>query len=232
VDLVSEITALVSSRGDMYRLLARLYQVEVDAALLAGMSQTDWAVESDEPGIREGYRLLGAYLSQLGPDTVTDLAVDYARLFLGAGLAETGAAFPYESVYTHPDRLIMQDARDQVVQLYRAEGLDKIAEWNVPEDHIALEFEFMAHLCQKACQALATGDRPGASAYLEKQKSFLDQHLCKWIPGLCADIRRNAATDFYRGVALATEGYLHVDQALVDKLVAEVEVPAPSLALA
>jgi anaerobic sulfite reductase subunit A len=48
----------------------------------------------------------------------------------------------------------MQEARDQVVALYRAKGLDKVAELELPEDHIALEFEFMAHLCQEMQSAV------------------------------------------------------------------------------
>ena len=37
---------------------------------------------------------------------------------------------------------MMQDARDEVLVLYRAFGLDKQESWKEGEDHIALELEF------------------------------------------------------------------------------------------
>ena len=41
---------------------------------------------------------------------------------------------------------MMQEARDEVLAVYRSEGLDKLPSWKESEDHIALELEFMAVL--------------------------------------------------------------------------------------
>jgi putative dimethyl sulfoxide reductase chaperone len=115
---VSEMTTLLSNRTSLYSLLARLYLIEVDQPLLDQMTKLDLAVEANEPHIDDGYRRLANYLSHLNPDAVTDLAVDYARVFLSAGIENGEAAFPYESVYTSPQHLIMQEARDQVLGFY------------------------------------------------------------------------------------------------------------------
>ena len=45
--------------------------------------------------------------------------------FLGAGIAEGLVAFPFESVYTSKDRLVMQDAYEQVLRIYRSNGVEK-----------------------------------------------------------------------------------------------------------
>jgi len=55
---------------------------------------------------------------------LNDLAVDYARIFLGVGIAEGSAAYPYESVYTSKKRIIMQDTLDQVKAMYVAKGIN------------------------------------------------------------------------------------------------------------
>ncbi len=221
MDRFSEIAQLAANRAGLYGLLARLYESEIDDALLAEMAGADLGIETDEPELGEGYRMLAGYLAHPGPDAVTDLAVDYARVFLGAGIIGDHAAYPYESVYTSPDHLIMQDARDQVLALYRDEGLDKSEELDVPEDHVGLEFEFMAHLCRKSQEALTRQDESAASDSFAQQKAFLEEHLLRWVPDFCSDILAYAGTDFYRGIAKITRGFLQMEHALLGELIEE-----------
>ena len=167
-----ELEKLISNRGSMYGFLARIYRVEVDRELLEQMAKMDLSLEVDVSEISEGYRMLKGFLEQLRESSLTDLAVEYARIFLGAGLGRGEGAYPYESVYTSPDRLVMQEARDQVLKIYREEGLDRAEEFSEPEDHIAFELEFMAYLCQKTAEALKDGERGSVLGYLKKQKDF------------------------------------------------------------
>jgi len=219
MDRKHPIAELVSNRASMYSLLARWFRIEVDQELLDQMAKMDFSVEADQPDIAEGYRMLKGFLASVSPDTLTDLAVDYAGAFLGAGKTVGGAAFPYESVYTSLGGLIMQDARDQVLRLYREEGLDRSEELEVPEDHLALELEFMAYLCQKTLESLEAGHDPTVAEYLGKQKTFLHQHLLNWVPSFCADTQQFAQTDFYKAAAKVTHGFLKMEQVLIDGLV-------------
>ncbi len=218
---VSDMTTLLANRASLYSLLARLYLIEVDQPTLDQMKKMDLAVVADEPDIEDGYQRLANFLSHLNSDTVTDLAVDYARVFLCAGIESGEAAFPYESVYTSPQHLIMQEARDQVLGFYYAHGLDRADNLEVPEDHVALELEFMARLCQTARDALIAGDLPAVTKALDAQKAFLEQHLAKWVPPFCDDVLKYAQTDFYIAVAKITRGFLRMEIPLVDQLIAE-----------
>ncbi len=217
-----EFEELISNRGGLYGFLARIYRVEVDQELLDQMGKMNLPVEVDVPEISEGYRMLKGFLEHLRERTVTDLAVEYARIFLGAGLARGDGAYPYESVYTSPKRLVMQDARDQVLKIYREEGLDRAEEFNEPEDHIAFELEFMAYLCQKTTEALKEGDKGRTLGYLKKQKDFLEKHLIPWVPAFCDDVQRVARGDFYRAVAKITVGCLGMEQELIGQLIDEI----------
>ncbi len=224
---ISEHSELMSNRESFYRFLGRLYKVEVDQALLDRMKCLRFPVECGETELAEGYRMLENYLARPEPDALTDLAVDFAKVFLGAGIAdETAVAYPYESVYTSPDRLIMQDARDQVVAAYRSKGLDKAEALDVPEDHIALELEFMACLCREAQDLVAADDGQPVSGGIKEQRDFLVQHLLNWVPAFCADVQKFAETDFYKAVAKITNGYLNMEQAIIEDWIADTAVQA------
>lgn len=218
----TELEMLISNRGSTYTLLARIYRTEVEQELLERMGGMSLPVEIDVPEMSEGYRMLKDYLAHPTGSMLTGLAVDYARIFLGAG-ATGNVAYPYESVYTSPDRLVMQDARDEVLKLYREEGLDRAEEFNEPEDHIALELEFMAHLCQKTTEALKDGNKGLAPGYMKKQQDFLEKHLIPWVPTFCNDIQRLAREDFYKAVARITVGYLSMEKDLIGELMDEIQ---------
>jgi TorA maturation chaperone TorD len=213
-----DLEQLLLNRCSMYGFLARLYRTEVDQEFLDQMSEMDLSMEVDVPEIRDGYRMLRDYLDRPGETIITDLAVDYARVFLGAGQGEKNGAYPYESVYTSEERLVMQEARDQVLKLYREEGLERSEAIVEPEDHLSLELEFMAHLCRRAAEAMNAGDHAGALDYLQKQQQFLDQHLLAWVPAFCDDVQRLARESFYQAVAKITAGYLGMERELIADL--------------
>lgn len=214
---------LIADRGSLYGFLSRLYREEVDRELLDRMAKIDWPVKDNSPEISEGCWLLKNYLGRQNERTLFDLATDYAGIFLVAG-AGGECAYPYESVYTSPLRLVMQDARDQVLKLYRESGLDKSAESNELEDHIAFELEFMSYLSYGAARALKAGDKEPALSFLKKQKHFLKEHLANWVPAFCRDIERIAGEDFYKAVAKITTGYMHLEQGSIDELIDAIKV--------
>jgi TorA maturation chaperone TorD len=209
---------LISNRGNMYGFLSRIYREEVDPELLDQIAKMDLCKKVESPEISEGYQTLHDYLNHQTEKTHFDLATDFASIFLVAG-EKNDCAYPYESIYTSPLRLVMQDARDQVLKSYRENGLDRSPEVNEPEDHIAFELEFMSYLCHRIIQALKSEDKDLALRLLNKQKSFLEEHLAKWVPDFCKDIERIAEEDFYKAMAKITNGYLHLERGLIRDLI-------------
>ncbi|WP_411680400.1 molecular chaperone [Clostridium thailandense] len=207
----SEYLKLMANRENLYRFLGRLYREEVDQILLEKMKVMGFSMECCETKLREGYEMLKGYLEDCGGDPLTDLAVDYAKVFLGAGIAEGSTAFPYESVYTSQKRIMMQEARDKVMVIYLAKGLGKDEEKFKFEDHISLELEFMAFLCKEAQYILYTQNGLGFLSCLKEQMDFLSEHLLNWIPKFCADVERHADTEFYKALGKITNGYLNLD---------------------
>lgn len=203
--------SITEQRSATYGLLSRLYRVEVDEEFLKEMKGMRFPAATGNSQVDEGYRLIATFLSNIWGNTITDLAIDYVRTFIGHGVDAFSAAYPYESVYTSEKRLMMQDARDEVLAIYRSQGLDKQETWKEAEDHLALELEFMQILANRTVDALKADDEDTAIDLLTTQKNFLEDHLMAWVPMMTSDMRRFAKTDLYRGLASLTDGFMTVD---------------------
>ena len=199
------------SRAKAYGLLSRLYAKEVDDELLEQLRKTAFPVHSGSVLADEGNRLMATYLSNVWSGTLQELAVDYVHAFIGSGMDAFSAAYPYESVYTSPKRLMMQEARDEVLAIYRSQALDKAKTWKESEDHVAMECEFMAAMAKRTADACREGDEDKVTSLLLTQHNFLSDHLYAWTGMMTSDMRKFARTDFYKGLADYTDGFLESD---------------------
>jgi putative dimethyl sulfoxide reductase chaperone len=137
-------------------------------------------------------------------DTIfNELSSDYMKLFIGP---EKVLAPPWESVYFNDERNIFQEQTLQVRQWYRQFGLEPEKLHSEPDDHVGLEFAFLAHLAQLALQALEADDTAAFDQYLDAQRRFLLEHPLQWVPLWATLVTENARTDFWRGVALLARG--------------------------
>jgi TorA maturation chaperone TorD len=131
------------------------------------------------------------------------------------------AAYPYESVYTSEKRLMMQAARDEVLAIYRAYGIEKTTAWKEGEDHLSLELEFERIMCDKTIEALLDGNSAKAQELLFAQFGFQEDHLLAWVPLLIADMKNFADTKLYLGLACLTEGFLRTDYHFLKDLLSD-----------
>ncbi len=125
---------------------------------------------------------LGAALPGRGPGDLTDLAVEYHRLFI-AGIP------PYESVFLDPSAMLGTPATARVVACYRAAG------WSPPPDaraaaadHLGLELLALANASEAG--------RDGGAAH-----ALRCAHLALWAPVFVLAVRTAAPHPFYRALA-------------------------------
>lgn len=202
---------ILKNRQKFYGFLSRIYREEVDQKFLDKIKETKFSSECSEKELEDGYRMLTSYLESCSENSLTDLAADYAKVFLAAGIINGDAAFPYESIYACSGRIIMQETCEQVAALYKRNGLSKAEALNIPEDHISLELEFMGGLCQSAQQDILDKEFQAIKINLQNQMDFLNRHLLNWIPDFCTDVERFAETGFYKAVAKLTRGFVRID---------------------
>jgi TorA maturation chaperone TorD len=120
---------------------------------------------------------------------------EYTRLFIGPYKLPCP---PWESVYTSPKKLMMQDSADQVRELYAEAGL-AINTNEVMPDHIGVELNFLAVLLQR------TQSEPGNKEdQVKRTEKLLYDHLLKWTPDFTRDMEEAAETLFYKELATAT----------------------------
>lgn len=189
----------VEARRLTYSFLSSMYLEEVSQDFLGQLASN--------PPFTDGE--LGQFFASLPSADLEAVRVDAAAEFASLLLnMSADPVSPFESVYTSGDHLLMQQARDEVLAAYRAEGFERSDVVNVPEDHVGIEFEFMARLCQKELEALDAGDEGTAAAARVAQRAFLEGHLVNWVPQLCEDIERRATSGLYRGLAETTRQFL------------------------
>jgi len=130
---------------------------------------------------------------------------DHDRLY---GVSATARVAPYESVWRGNEKLVFDEETMQVRESYRNAGLSAPNLNREPDDHIGLEFDFVAQLLLRALET-NDGD-PSASLGdpLQTARAFLDEHVNHWAPAMLTAAAAQARTEFMTGVALLSRGAL------------------------
>ena len=153
---------------------------------------------------------------------MNELAADYASLFLGIG---RHSAHPYESIYLNDDRIIMRQPWRDILRTYHGEDLQKVDWFKEPEDHIAIELEFMTHLCLKIGEVLEKGEKKVWLHLLKVQNEFLSNHLKEWVPRFCKDVEKGSQKlPFYKALAKITGRFIMFDQENIAKINSELKI--------
>jgi TorA-specific chaperone len=216
------LSELMRGRAQTYGMLARLYRVEVDLETLRELQRMKFPQSTGVTRINEGLYQIYSYLKGAWEDSVTELAIDYVNTFIGHGVNGYSAAYPFESVYTSERRLLMQEARAEVLEVLRGEGL-KRGNSTEGEDHIALELELMQRYSLKCANALENGEDDEAVTLVQKMYDFLENHLINWLPMLNADMQQYAKTSFYQGLGGLSLGFVEYDETILRELLDSVQ---------
>lgn len=82
VDLVE----LMNARAQGYGMLARLLRVEIDVDTLKELQGMRFPTATGNAKADEGYRQMFEYLRRAWDDSITELAIDFVRTFIGHGV--------------------------------------------------------------------------------------------------------------------------------------------------
>ena len=133
-------------------------------------------------------------------EELEELACEYTRLFIGPYKLPCP---PWESVYTSPKKLMMQDAAEQVSNIYREMGL-AIGSGDVMPDHIGAELNFLGVLFGKMNE-----EPENKEAYVGIMQKFFEEHLNQWVFRFTSDMEESTDSAFYKALAKATGDILH-----------------------
>lgn len=161
------------------------------------------------------------------PDSPAALNAEYERTF---GLLVSGAHPPYELEYV-AGKLVFQRGQllADVAGFYRAFGWRRAEHHPERLDHVALELEFMAALCEQQARARwdwSQAHRQGDAAALhlaaqhaavcwQAQQRFLSAHLAWWVPAFGRLLTANRPKGFYAAAGRFVRALLPLERALL-----------------
>lgn len=220
----AELADYLQASETTYRFLSQMLFRELNAEAIEALRNQEWPRDTGNEHLDRGYAQVRRFFSFASTDARTQLAVEYARIFLAAGVfsQDEATAVPYESVFTSEGRLMMQESRDDVVRRYASDGFAVNPELHEPEDHLSFELEYLAHMSERALAALEQDDLEGLGANLERQRSFAQAHLLNWIGDLHRVAGAYAKTTFYTGMLLVAQGALEQTCELLDEVLAQI----------
>ena len=135
-------------------------------------------------------------------DSPEEIRMDFVNIFL----SPDNRLIPCESLYNYSlgDRpRLWGRAAAEVQEFYGAAGLVMGEEMSLMPDHISMEMLFMSYLIENGLSEL--------------QWKFLDEHLVKWIPEYCDEVRRHAGTVFYKEVANVLKEFILSEHELMSE---------------
>lgn len=225
--LDQEIIAYVKDSAETYRFLSQVLLKELNEEAIEAVAAIDFPSETGNEHLDEGYRLIRRFFKFSGSDRRTQLACDYARIFLAAGVyvKSDKTAIPYESVFTSPERIMMQASRDDVVRRFARDGFKVNPALHEPEDHLSFELEYLAHMNERVTALMEAADEAAVRVNLSRQCAFIDEHILNWLPALTEAARGFAKLAFYPGVLLVAQGTAETCRAMLEDLTAALAEP-------
>lgn len=161
-------------------------------------------------------RLLGSLQAWDGADQAR-LEAAYVSTFM---VASDGApCFPYESAYLPREATgwVLAELDREYAQYARV-SLSVAPSLKEPPDHAAVELEFMSVLCGEEAQAWRRKNLDEGVKRLDREASFLDQHLSRWFPELARRVAERDGGAFYPLATDAARTFIAHDLELVTAL--------------
>jgi TorA maturation chaperone TorD len=202
------IKELAGFRSSIYGFLAAIYRREMTSDLLKQLKDPSMLGVLSNLGLK----LNNGFLEKPEHQLLEDLAVEYARLFIGPGKHIS----PHESVHHKRDDgqwgQLWGPTTAEVKKFIESTGLSYQSEYTGLPDHISVELEFMQQVLQRQEQAWQADDDETALLCLKNEKKFVDQHLFGWIPDFCEKVIEAAEMPFYREMARLTRSFMEFEK--------------------
>ncbi len=222
--MTKKMVETATQRSNIYGLLTMIYRTEITKEILQHIKEPEFlSVLSDM-----GAKLDDDFLQKNEDELIEDLAVEYARLFIGPAKHIS----PHESI--HHDTgdgdwgQFWGRSTVEIKKFVETAGLEFRPEFTGMPDHISVEFEFMQQAAKREAQAREEKDSEGLQYCLKMEKMFIEEHLLKWIPIFCDKVISEAELSFYREIAKVTKEFMGFEKEEIKKYISEAEKAAKS----
>jgi TorA maturation chaperone TorD len=210
--------ALSSIRAQIYSNHAAVFNSKVDDEILNNLNGNalnligDYLLGEDLTGdLQTGVEILRHFQSELGRGDISAILVcleqDYERLVRCSQEARI-LSLATESFFSMKWDCSVSSTLASVMKAYRDAGMRLSRNVQLHPDFIGSELIFMRFLCAKENSAWRNKDRLLAAKVQAAECLFTKKHLIRWIPIYSDLLASQANSDFYRGIAYLTKGFI------------------------
>ncbi|WP_019614947.1 molecular chaperone TorD [Psychromonas ossibalaenae] len=197
------ISEINETRASLYWWFATLLTKELDKEQLAmyfcgeGVTLLDQLEQEPDftASVQKIKSALTAILAMNKPEL--ELAADFSQIFLTD--TKTGAP-PYASVYLSKSGQLFEQPHQDMIDLFKAQGLVVDPSFNEPADHIAIQLDYLGNLIIQ--------DVNGVS---EAQINFIEVHILSWLEQFVKATAKVNNSGFYQGVCQLLQAYIKQD---------------------
>ena len=206
-------------RSNIYSFLSLIFRTEVTKELLENIKERSFVSMLTDMGVNFD----DDFLTKPEDALSENLAVEYARLFLGPDKHIS----PHESV--HHERndgdwgVLWGRSTVEVKKFIETAGLKYKKQYSGLPDHISVELEFMQEAARNESQAWKENKNEEAVYCLKMEKKFIEEHLLTWVPAFCDKIIADAEMPFYREMAELTKSFIEFEKKEIDNYISEVK---------
>lgn len=214
---VLDYSAINQSRLMIYDLLSSLFGGPIEYGTLCQIGKNN-SLKSLST-ISEGANLILRMVEESkerGEEAINkELKEEYNRLFIGPNSLPAPL---WESVYLDKEHIMFGEKTLEVRAAYEEFGLRFVRLNKEPEDHIAIELEFLSYLIENFSTFNPSCNKEQLIKYLDAQIRFMNDHLMKWAPQFCELMIKATECKLYKGAALLLAEFLPCDLEIATNL--------------
>lgn len=180
----------IEHKANIYKVLSVLYKQPTDE-IEYYLEHLKTSIENTYPSLKELAEQLSTEFKLHGND-LTKLKIDHAKLFVGPFDL---LAPPYSSIYLNEGRLVFGESTMEALSLYKQAGIEMAKDFKDVPDSISVELEFIYYLF------FLIRENEKEEKHQALLKSFIQDHLIKWVAPFTSKINESAKEDFYKYLA-------------------------------
>lgn len=178
-------------------LLRQVFLREPDRKLLEGIGKVELSSEQEtEGGGLKGMRGSVQQNESGLDDWIEQLSLEFARLFIGPAHPP---AIPFASFYLSETHSLMTEETMAVRKQYLEAGLALKNLYQMPDDHIAIELDFLYYLTERSLELLENERNSEAEKLLRSRHAFLMDHFLLWAPAFANRVLESTSEDYFKG---------------------------------